>query len=79
VVGDEEYIVEDRKNAKKMDGVVRSGRGLTSGSVRGTAGAPTVLAPSDPVEGGGEYKCIIRVGAIGCSAFGFNKCSFGSI
>jgi hypothetical protein len=34
--------------------------------------------PQTAVEDGGHDKFIIRVGAIGCSAFGLNQCSFGS-
>jgi len=67
----------DEKGALADRDAEETGRGATSGALCKSAGNQGKLSPSTAVEDGG-HMFVIRVGAIGCSAFGLNRCSFGS-
>lgn len=69
-------VFEDRQDAAEMDSVVQARAGRLGGELCKSVGDPSKLTASDQVEDSGE-KLVIRVGAIGFSAFGY-KCSFGS-
>ena len=71
--------VQDHQDGVKMDTNVQAGDWTASGGDSSTTGDQSKLTASTAVEGLDRDKFIIRVGAIGCSTFSLNKCSFGSV
>jgi len=71
-------FVQDRKMVR--NGLLKPEIGLQV-EERGdssTTGDQSKLTASTAVEGLDRDKFIIRIGAIGCTTFSLNKCSFGS-
>jgi hypothetical protein len=75
----EKGAVPDRQDGERMDSIVRTRDWTASGGGRKTTGDQGKLTASTAVEGTRGDQLIIRVGAIECSAFSLNKCSFGSV
>jgi hypothetical protein len=73
---DGKTVTEDCKDVAVLDSNIQAGAGLSSGSFCKLFGDTRKLTASDLVEDGGD-EYLIRVGTVGCSAFGY-KCSFGS-
>jgi len=71
--------VQDRQDGEKMDTNVQARDWTASGGYSTTTGDHSKLTASTAVEGLDRDKIIIRVGAIGYSAFSLTKCSFGSV
>jgi hypothetical protein len=67
-------ILEDCQNAAALDTTVQAGDGSASGGFCKTFGDSRKLSTSTTMEDG-RGDIIIRVGTIGCSAFGY-KCAF---
>ena len=68
-------VAEDFQDGEKMDTAAQPGAWTAGGGIRTTAGGQGKLATSTAVDVGRD-QYIIRVGTIGCSAFGINR--FGS-
>jgi len=71
-------FVRDCQDDKEMEANVQARVWTASGGDSSTAGDQSKLTTSAAVEGLDGDKFFIRVGAIGCSTFSLNKCSFGS-
>lgn len=76
MVGNEKAAATDCQNVEKMVGSTQARRGSTSGGGHRQAGTKGKLAAPVDVEERDRDKFIVRVGSIGCSAFGLNQCSF---
>jgi hypothetical protein len=67
----QELVVAGGRDAQEMVAAVQTDGGNKPGGSHQTAGAPSVLAASIDVDNG-DNQFFIRVGSIGCSAFGFS-------
>jgi hypothetical protein len=70
---DKKTLVEGGKDAKALDCVSQAGDDAASGGLRTASGKQGKLTASTPVENGEHDKVVIKVGTIGCSAFGLNE------
>jgi hypothetical protein len=75
----EKGAVPDRQDGERMDSIVQTRDWTASGGGRKTTGDQGKLTASTAVESTRGDQLIIKVGAIGCSAFSLNKCSLGSV
>ena len=74
--GTQKHATQDCQNAKKVDAdAARGDEGQDRGADQST-GSKSCIASSDHVAQPGGL--IIRVGTIGCSGFGLQRCEFGS-
>jgi hypothetical protein len=73
---DGKTVIEDCKDVVALDSNIQAGARLLSGSFCKSFGDTRKLTASDLVEDGGD-EYFIRVGTIGCSAFGY-KAAFSS-
>jgi len=68
----EKSVAADCQDGEKVGAAAQPGNWTASGGIRATAGEQSKLAPSTAVDAGRD-QYIIRVGSIGCSAFGISR------
>jgi hypothetical protein len=72
---DEVFADAGGQDDKKMGADAEGGGGKASGSASKSSRERSFVAAADRVECPGGF--VIRVGTIGCSAFGPQRCEFG--